>query len=50
MPKRAHFTPALFDFLRVRPGRDRSEIGRWRDPAPFVVETLQWLRILQHGV
>jgi predicted ATP-grasp superfamily ATP-dependent carboligase len=41
---------ALFDFLRVRPGRDRSEIGRWRDPAPFVVETLQWLRILPHGV
>jgi predicted ATP-grasp superfamily ATP-dependent carboligase len=41
---------ALLDFLRVRPGRDRSEIARWRDPAPFVVETLQWLRILPHGM
>ena len=40
---------ALVDFFRVRPGRDRSEIARWRDPAPFVVETLQWLRILPHG-
>jgi len=37
---------ALVDFFRVRPGRDRSEIARWRDPVPFVVETLQWLRIL----
>lgn len=34
---------ALLDFLRVRPGRDRAEVWRWRDPAPFVVETLQWL-------
>jgi len=40
---------ALLDFFRIRPGRDRSEVGRWRDPAPFVVETLQWLRILPHG-
>lgn len=37
---------ALLDFFRVRPGRDRSEVWRWRDPAPFVVETLQWLRSL----
>jgi predicted ATP-grasp superfamily ATP-dependent carboligase len=34
---------ALLDFLGVHPGRDRSEVWRWRDPAPFVVETLQWL-------
>jgi len=33
---------ALIDFLRVHAG-DRSEVWRWRDPAPFVVETLQWL-------
>jgi predicted ATP-grasp superfamily ATP-dependent carboligase len=36
---------ALVDFLRVSPGRDRSEVWRWRDPAPFVVETLQWLGV-----
>lgn len=34
---------ALVDFLRVSPGRDHNEVWRWRDPAPFVVETLQWL-------
>ncbi len=34
---------ALLAFLRVSPRRDRSEVWRWRDPAPFVVETLQWL-------
>jgi predicted ATP-grasp superfamily ATP-dependent carboligase len=38
---------ALREFLRVHPGRDRSEIWRWRDAAPFVVETLQWLQILR---
>lgn len=37
---------ALVAFLRVSPRRDRSEIWRWRDPAPFVVETLQWLGFL----
>ncbi len=37
---------ALLDFLRVHPGRDRSEVWRWGDPAPFVVETLQWLGML----
>src|SRR6266516_3140513 len=31
---------AIRDFLRFRPGRDREEIWRWRDPIPFVVETL----------
>jgi len=40
---------ALRDFFRVHPGRDRSEVWRWRDPAPFAVETLQWLRILGAG-
>jgi predicted ATP-grasp superfamily ATP-dependent carboligase len=34
---------AVLDFLRIHPRRDRSEVWRWRDPAPFVVETLQWL-------
>lgn len=33
---------ALLDFLRLRPGRDREEIWRWRDPLPFLVETLRW--------
>jgi len=37
---------ALIDFLRVSPRHDRSEIWRWRDPAPFVVETLQWFGLL----
>ena len=37
---------ALTAFLHVSPGRDRSEVWRWRDPAPFVVETLQWLGLL----
>jgi predicted ATP-grasp superfamily ATP-dependent carboligase len=40
---------ALLDFLRVHPGHDRCEVWRWRDPAPFVVETLQWLRIVGTG-
>ena len=37
---------ALLDFLRVAPGRDRFEVGRWNDPLPGVVETLQWLGVL----
>ncbi len=41
---------ALLAFLRLRPGRDRSEIWRWSDPAPFVVETLQWLRSLMSRI
>lgn len=40
---------ALRDFLRVRPGRDRSEVWRWRDPAPFLVETLQWFGLVSAG-
>ena len=35
---------AFFDFLRFRPGRDEEEVWRWRDPAPFVLETMRWLR------
>jgi len=31
---------AVRDFLRFRPGCDREEIWRWRDPAPFVLESL----------
>ncbi len=31
---------AVRDFLRFRPGRDREEIWRWTDPAPFVLESL----------
>lgn len=34
---------ALRDFLAFHPGRDREEIWRWRDPAPFIVETLRRL-------
>lgn len=36
---------AVGRFLRIRPGRDRAEVWRWRDPMPFVVETLQWLGV-----
>lgn len=32
---------ALGDVLNWSPSRDRSEVFRWRDPGPFVVETLQ---------
>ena len=31
---------AVRDFLRFRPGPDREEVWRWRDPAPFLLETL----------
>ena len=34
---------AALDFLRIRPGRDREEIWRWRDPGPFVIESLRRL-------
>lgn len=40
---------SLWDFVRVRPGRDLPEVWRWRDPGPVVVETLQWLRLLPRG-
>jgi predicted ATP-grasp superfamily ATP-dependent carboligase len=35
---------AIGEFLRLRPGRDREEVWRWRDPRPFALETLRWLR------
>jgi predicted ATP-grasp superfamily ATP-dependent carboligase len=38
---------ALRDFLRVHPRRNRAEVWRWRDPAPFFVETLQWLGLFR---
>ncbi|MBI4420478.1 MAG: ATP-grasp domain-containing protein [Gemmatimonadetes bacterium] len=38
---------AIRDFLRMRPGRDRSEIWRWRDPGPFIVETLRWFGVVR---
>ena len=37
---------SLIAFLRISPRRDRSEVWRWRDPAPFVVETLGWFGLL----
>jgi predicted ATP-grasp superfamily ATP-dependent carboligase len=40
---------AVLEFLHHRPGRDRCEVWRWRDPAPFVVETLQWFQIMSGG-
>lgn len=36
---------AARDFLRLHPGRDREEIWRWRDPAPFLLESLRWLGV-----
>ena len=36
---------ALRDFFRVRPGRDREEIWRWRDPGPFLLESLRWIGV-----
>ena len=32
---------ALAAFLRHRPGQDREEIWRWRDPRPFIVESVR---------
>ena len=32
---------ALREFCRLRPAVDREEIWRWRDPLPFMVETLR---------
>jgi len=36
---------ALREFLRGA-SSDRSEVLRWRDPVPFLVETLQWFGII----
>lgn len=35
---------ALREFVRFRRHVDREEIWRWRDPAPFILETLDRLR------
>jgi len=40
---RASRMGALVEFFRFRPGRDYSEVWRWRDPLPFLLETLQRL-------
>jgi len=36
---------AVREFLRGA-SSDRSEVLRWRDPAPFLVESLQWFGII----
>jgi predicted ATP-grasp superfamily ATP-dependent carboligase len=38
---------AVLRFLAVHPGRDRCEVWRWRDPAPFLLETSQRLGLLR---
>lgn len=38
---------ALWEFCRLRPGRDHCEIWRARDPGPFLIETLKRLAILR---
>lgn len=38
---------ALRQFFSFAPGRDRCEVWRWRDPAPFVVETAQWIGLVR---
>jgi predicted ATP-grasp superfamily ATP-dependent carboligase len=40
-------TAAVRDFLRPRPRHDREEIWRWRDPGPFMVETLRRMGIVR---
>jgi len=32
----------FLDLMRMRPGRDHGEIWRWRDPMPFLSESVQW--------
>jgi predicted ATP-grasp superfamily ATP-dependent carboligase len=32
---------AVREFVRINPRRSREEIWRWRDPAPFLLESLQ---------
>ena len=32
---------AMREFVRINPRRSREEIWRWRDPAPFLLESLQ---------
>jgi predicted ATP-grasp superfamily ATP-dependent carboligase len=38
---------AVLQFLAFRPGRDQCEVWRWRDPAPFLLETAQRLGLTQ---
>jgi predicted ATP-grasp superfamily ATP-dependent carboligase len=38
---------AVLRFLAVHPGRDRCEVWRWRDPAPFLLETSQRLGLMR---
>lgn len=33
---------ALRDFLRLGGAEDQEEIWRWRDPAPFIAESMRW--------
>lgn len=40
---------AVRDFVSTFVRREPSEIWRWSDPAPFVIETLQWLGLLTRG-
>src|ERR1051325_4923480 len=40
---------AVRDFLNASAQRDRTEVWRWRDPLPFLVESLQWLGVLTRG-
>ena len=38
---------AVREFLRINPRRNREEIWRWRDPAPFLFESLQQLGLVR---
>jgi predicted ATP-grasp superfamily ATP-dependent carboligase len=38
---------AVLQFVAVHPGRDRCEVWRWGDPAPFLLETSQRLGLMR---
>jgi len=38
---------AVLRFLTIHPGRDRCEVWRWGDPAPFLFETSQRIGLLR---
>jgi predicted ATP-grasp superfamily ATP-dependent carboligase len=38
---------AVLRFLAFHPGRDRCEVWRWSDPAPFLLETSQRLGLMR---
>lgn len=42
--ERTRLATVLGDLVRVRPGIDHAEVFRFSDPAPFLRETLAWLR------